>query len=175
MRMSSKNALQALLFMAITMTALTLLSGSCKADQIVKFQLYNTVLSDGSVAVGTFDYDFTTNRASSISLDIGNGIFDNSASAPTSISKQNIHGNYNSAITADELSFSFASTLDPVKGAAFSLSPSASYMIQDTTVGSDGGAETTLTLVSGSVLPVVYLPITTIALSGPPRACQRLV
>ena len=54
----------------------------CAANQIVTFQFYHVVLSDGSAATGTFDYDFTTKKAAHIALAIANGTFDNSAAAP---------------------------------------------------------------------------------------------
>ena len=163
-RTNRKNAMQTPLFIAFAMATLTLLSGLARADQIVKFQFYNVVLSDGSAAVGTFTYDFTTSRASSIHLIIGNGIFDNSASAPTSISKQGINGTYTSAATTDELALAFAAPLNPTQGAGLSLTPSASFLNEDTAIGEGQ----TLILRSGSVLPVVYLPQTALTLSGPP-------
>ncbi len=136
------------------------------ADQIVRFQLYNVHLSDGSAATGTFDYNFTQDSMVDISIVAAGGIFTNSATSSTDGDTTAISGSYDTTLTSDNLLLTYTSALDPVKGASFSTDPSLSNLIVDTTVGPGGGSVITLTIVSGSVIPVSQLPNTSALLTG---------
>lgn len=152
-----------LLRVAWLLAVLLLAPRLCAADQIVKFQFYKVVLSDGSAATGTFNYDYTTGKASAVNLTIGGVYFGDSA---TTINAQTIIGSYDTVNVSDELLFTFAAPLNLKTGAALSTNAAASY------ISIDPGVDTpvTLTVASGSVLPVAYLPITTASLAGTPNA-----
>ena len=152
------------LMMALASIAMGFPSSRCLADQIVRMQLYKVVFSDGSPATGTFDYDFTTDTASNVSIYAGPGLYDRSAAAPTDINLQGIAGTYDSATTSDSLQLTFLASLDPVKGAVISTDPSLSSLMVDNSP--DGGTTYTLTVTSGSVVPLSSLPSTTIAVVG---------
>ena len=62
------------LLRTVLLLAMLLAPRLCAANQIVKFQFYKVVLSNGSAATGTFNYDFTTAKSSLLDLTIGGSL-----------------------------------------------------------------------------------------------------
>ena len=87
-------------------------------------------------------------------------------SSAANVNTQTLSGSYDTVNISDELLFTFAAPLSPTAGAALSTNPSASYLNIDNGVDNP----VTLTIASGSVLPVAYLPITSASLAGQPNS-----
>jgi hypothetical protein len=145
-------------------TAFAFLPDRCAADQIVTFELYNVVFSDGSTATGTFDYDFTTDSAHNVAITAAGVPFNSSG---TDVSTTLLAGSYENEIANYGLNLTFATPLDPANGTTLSLGATSSYF--SITVGDPalGGTVTTYPAVSGLVIPVASLPVTAATPSGP--------
>lgn len=133
-----------------------LAAGKSQADQIVKFQLYNVVFSDGNSAIGTFVYDFTTDSMVNVAIYAEGGIFNNSKTSSTDVDRHTIAGSYDNNQVSLELQLTFVSSLDPVKGTVISTNPTLSFLAGNARVS----------VVSGSVIPSAYFPQTSASLSG---------
>lgn len=153
--------------LALSLLLLTATVSAVRADVVKTFTLTNVTFSDGSVAEGTFRYDFTTQTLVSVRITSGNAVYDNSAAASVTVSASDFSGAYDSPTESDTFQFSLKTPLTPTSGSAITLDPSLSTETVDTTPGG-GGTVTTLAVSSGSVLPAASLPMTTASLSGTP-------
>ncbi len=118
-------------------------------DILANYVLANVRFDDGSSAMGTFTYDFTTGAAMSVNVLTGGGIYNNSSSYPTHITPTSFDGNYDTQQVSYNFAFLLDKPLTPTSGSSITLDHSQSYLIVDQTGG--GGSIATTYVTSGRV------------------------